>query len=248
MEESEIKIVEVAPDGWLSTAFAGRKLKMHGNRVLELARNGELRCVKLKRNGAYFFDPVALDELSGDDEEKDPGGLLHATQKIISSQMNHLENVLKMSSSTAESLLKLQNEVLGDLRKRNIDLEEKLIAQKTLVAEADSLDFERTMVALEHESSQQKTDAFLHLLKTYAPAILAVIAKKAGGPGAEASALEPAVKEIVSSLTEDQLVRIWQTGILTKEQMGALALLRKAATPNVQTPALAAPESTVASS
>lgn len=223
-----IETVDKAPEGWYATSLVARKLGCHANRALQMVRRGELHAVRLRSNGQYLYDPDAVEEMVAAAREVGAGDLLGAAKGIIQAQMTHLERVLGMSANSAESLLKLQGDVVTDLRERNKVLEEKLVEMKTLVEKADNLDFERTLTSMEFEAGEVRNERLFAMLKTYAPAVLSIVAKKFGGPGAAAAALNPAVKEIIGSLTDDQAVRLWQSGILTKEQMTALAMLRKA--------------------
>lgn len=233
-EGAESKLVEKPPAGWITRGHAARKLGCHPNRVLQMERNGELTSVTVKSNGYRYYDPMEIEEIAEGEREMKAADLLGASSKIIQQQMKHTENVMRMATDTAQKLLEVQGSVIKELRERNALLESGIDQMKDRIDEADSkmLDRELEQAAfMAAESRKQRTtNAILSLAPAVLPILMKFLGKTVGMSPAEqtaaaAESLDTAAAGLLSQIEDEQIAKIWQSGILTSEQMKALTLM-----------------------
>jgi len=211
-----------------------RRLKRSLSSIHRLERQGQLNPIRV--NGQLRYDPRELEDvaLAMDAETADDSGphaLLMAANAQTRQAQAHVEKLISLVTlvtAPASRLLEQVTGEAGELRRRIGELEEKHTA--LLEAAQASLDrgHERQLREQEQQAKLALKFEALAALKQWAPMLVSRVMNKRGE---KKTANQILTESLVSSLTEDQVVKIFQSGVFSDAQGATLlAIMQNLAT------------------
>ena len=234
--EQAVPIPAPEPDphaGWLSRHEGSRSLEISLISVRRRQAAGQLTGELI--DGQWRFPPEEVealaDTLEGEREPKsataaaaDTGGearaLFGAAVSLARQAEAHNERLLTLIEAPASRLLEQTTAETGELRKRISELEQK----HTALLEAAQASLDRTHERQLQEQEQKAKLALrfeaLEALKQWAPVLAGRIL---GNRGDKEKANQVLTEALLSSLSRDQLMHLFQSGILSDAQCATLA-------------------------
>lgn len=206
----------------LTRRAAAARLHITPNTLRRWEKEGKIRATL--KDGKAWYDPQDVEELAEehDGEEVGSAQLLTSAGRIIAQQMSHTEAILGTYVQTTAQILQMQGAIVKELREQNKELIEEKMHHRQLIDQAQSEETERSMMMLESQARIARADKLIDAAKTLAPTALALFAKKKGDP---AAAMNPAVEQLLGTLTKEQAFAILTSGVLSENQIAAFAML-----------------------
>jgi hypothetical protein len=220
--------------GWLTRQELARSLEISLISVRRRQTSGQLTGELV--DGQWRFSPEEVeafaDALEGEREPRsataaavDTGGgearaLFGAAVSLSRQAEAHNERLLALIEGPASRLLAQTTAETGELRKRIAELEQKHTA--LLEAAQASLDraHERQLREQEQQAKLAMRIEALEALKQWAPVLAGRIL---GNRGDKPTANQVLTEALLSSLSRDQLMNLFQSGILSDAQCATLA-------------------------
>jgi hypothetical protein len=219
--------------GWLTRHEVARALEISLISVRRRQASGELTGELV--DGQWRFPPEAVDAiaetLEGEREPKSATAtatseagseakvLFGAAVSLARQAEAHNERLLALIEAPASRLLEQTTREAGALRKRIAELEQK----HTALVEAAQAALDRAHERQLHEKEQQAKLALrfeaLEALKQWAPVLAGRIF---GARGEKGTANQVFSEGLPSSLSEDQVLKLFDSGILTEAQCAML--------------------------
>jgi hypothetical protein len=207
---------------WPGRPEAMQRLKRSLSSIHRLERQGRLKPIRV--NGQLRYDPTELEDLAlaMEGESTDDAGthtLVMAANAQTRQAQGHVEKLIALLTAPANRLLEQVTAEAGELRKRIGELEQKHTA--LLEAAQASLDrgHERQLREQEQQAKLALKFEALAALKQWAPMLVSRVMNKRGE---KKTATQVLTESLVSSLTEDQVVKIFQSGIFSDAQGATL--------------------------
>jgi hypothetical protein len=234
--EQAVPIPPPEPDPharWLTRQDVARTLEISLISVRRRQAAGQLTGELV--DGQWRFSPEEVDALAESLEANrepksasaaaaDAGGearaLFGAAVSLARQAEAHNERLLALIEAPASRLLEQTTAETGELRKRVSELEQK----HTALLEASQASLDRTHERQLQEQEQQAKLALrfeaLEALKQWAPVLAGRIL---GNRGDKETANQVLTEALLSSLSRDQLMNLFQSGILSDAQCATLA-------------------------
>jgi hypothetical protein len=219
--------------GWLTRHDVARLLEISLMSVRRRQEAGELTGELVR--GQWLFAPDEVDALAETLEpQKEPTqgttdaassgsdarALFGAAVALARQAEAHSERLLSLIEAPASTLLEQTTGEAAELRKRIAELEQKHTA--LLEASQASLDraHERQLREQEEQARLAMKFEALATLKQLAPILIGRVMSHAGDPN---GATQVMTQGLLSSLTEDQVLQLFRSGILSDAQGATLA-------------------------
>lgn len=194
-------------------------------------------------DGRWWYSIEGIEDLVEEDasQEASAARLLAASEKIIQQQYRHHEEMMNRENSMMESflsathkILSLQTDSATRALERSNKLEVELDEARETIAKAMNLNQANEVQMAEAAARQKRNDKIMESLTPHLPTTIGMMAKYlttklGGGQKTDATqaptGLDPAIKELVTSIDADQAQKIMASGLFSPEQLATLFTL-----------------------
>jgi hypothetical protein len=241
----------------MTKTAAMKRLNCSAHRLDVLVTQNKLEAPEKDADGRWWYSIEGIEELVVDatEEETSQQQIVMASSKVIEAQgaimaklveqqMGHndelAKTMVKMIEETGkreaalmgaflgatQRILEVQTEWSSKAMERTTTVEAELDQAHDTIQQAMNLNSSREVQMAEAASRQRRNDAIGRGLEAHIPTVLSMVAQKFGVPAEIAT--DPLVKELMSTVTEEQALKLYQSGILTQTQMGQLVAVWEA--------------------
>lgn len=201
--------------GWLTRKQSAVQLGVHISTIRRYEASGDLHPV-VTPNGVHMFDPDEVEALAGSNERDAGAVVLGVLREDNQQQREHNEKLMQLIGGTVFKVLELAQKIASDATARAETLETRLDAARAAAEAAESKEFDRSLAVTQLQASEVRKKELLGIVKQNMPAILALIATKDGNT---AHVQESAILQFVQSLTEEQIAKVFASGVFSVGQM-----------------------------
>lgn len=194
-------------------------------------REGTIRAYK-DSLGKVHYNPSELEALADRKAatrrkaavEETAVDLLRSATDFSGVQTRHTEAIFKTALSSAQNMIKAQQDTIGDLLKRNADLTDKFFEARENEIKLRHTGYEHEIKIKEIEVEAKSAERGYAILAQAIPVIGSLVTSHAqpNNPGA----LDPGILGWIRDLTEEQGTRIVFSGVLGPDQLQELQALR----------------------